>query len=396
MSSSNQIRLAYLAEATAGTTPATGAWTPIRYTSEGLDASVSYTQSNEVRSDRQPSGNVLVGVDPGGNISGELAQTSWVADMVEAAMNDTWNAKSDTGAKTLTLTATGGNFKVTASTSFAAYAFAVGDMVEVQGFATGSNGMAYVTSVATGAIGIVAPSTWSSQAGGGNEHLVRHGYVEIGSDETTFTICKSFLDLSSKGITYRGMRPDSMSVDVPARGTATIQFGMVAEGSTAYDPSEDVCTATAYSISSAGTEDSLAGAGNVGLVVVNGARVGYCVAGFSLNVANNNQAEQCVNETFPFAQNPGEASAQVTLNAYLTDANFTLHSSKLAGTAISTFFPVVTASGEGWAFGIPAFKPNFPDAASGGKNQQTMMALTGIAEPTSTQNAVRVYKVTQS
>lgn len=393
MASSSQVKLSYIAESTYGTTPASGSFDVVRFSSESLTGTPSFTQSNEIRSDRQPTGQTLTGLDVSGTLSGALAPTKWITDMLASAMMDTWTTAATTGAIDLDIT-TSGTKLARASGSFVTDGFAVGDLIQLSGFSTSANNTyVYVSSVAALEMTIVGPATLADESGGGNEIAKRHAYIEIGSDLSSYSISKNFLDLTSKAIAYRGLRVNGATIDVQNRAEATISFDLAGGGSSPYSPGTDITDGR--TVNAVATEQALSGSSHVGLIVVDGARVAYCLSGFNLQVSNNHSARNCLGSLAPSNQDAGEASVNVSLNAYLTDDNFSFHAAKTNGSTVSVVFPVVN-NGEGYAFAIPAFKPNSSDAQSGGKNQQLMMNITGTAEPTSTRNALRIYHITQS
>ena len=398
MSSSSQVRLAYIAESTYGSTPTSGDFETIRFNSESLSGTPVTNQSAEVRADRQPTGNNLVGIDLGGDVTGNLSPTTWVTDFMEAAMMDTWNARISSSG-TITLAATGSNYKLTRSTgSFTSDGIAVGDLIELAtGFGSTVNHK-FIEVTTASALNVVGagPASLATAAGSGDEVVYRHKYCEVGSDDASFSMSKNFQDLATgTALSYRGMRVNSMTVDLQARQDGTVSFNLVGGGtSTPYDTSGDL--ATGRTVNTAETQGALNGSNDAGLIIVDQTRVGYCVGGFNLQINNNMTPQVCVGQLPASQQNSGEATANVTLNAFLSDDNFSLHANKQAGTTIAIAMPVTTSAGEGYAFSLPAFKPAFPDAQSGGKNQQTILPISGVAEPTSTRNAVRVYHVTQS
>ena len=188
LQSTNRVALAKVREATFGVTPANPAFKSIRQTSSGLAASPQTEVSAEIRPDRQVTDLILVGMQAGGDIGGELSFRS-VDDDFEEALQGTWSTKpaievtvadteiSDVTATTLTVAAglgtpfkanhlvlltglpTASNnkvAKVTSSTStsivFPASTFAVetapipvGAAVRVVGFAGASADIAAVT-----------------------------------------------------------------------------------------------------------------------------------------------------------------------------------------------------------------------------------------------------------
>lgn len=93
MVDSSQTRLAYIAEATYGTTPATPTLLEQRFVSEGLNANIANVVSNEVRSDRNTTDLVQVGSSAGGNIDIELSYGSF-EDWLESLMYSAWSTNT--------------------------------------------------------------------------------------------------------------------------------------------------------------------------------------------------------------------------------------------------------------------------------------------------------------
>lgn len=87
---SSQTRLAYVAESTYGTTPATPTMQIMRVTGEGLKPALSYITSDEIRADRNVPDLTLVGSEAGGNIDFELSYGS-MDDVLESLMYSTWS-----------------------------------------------------------------------------------------------------------------------------------------------------------------------------------------------------------------------------------------------------------------------------------------------------------------
>lgn len=81
----------YIAEATYGTTPATGNWSTARFVTDNLGGRPVTSQSAEQRGDREPVAQILTGLDVGGSLNVEWSQTTF-DDFLEALMGGTWTA----------------------------------------------------------------------------------------------------------------------------------------------------------------------------------------------------------------------------------------------------------------------------------------------------------------
>lgn len=83
--------IGYVAEAAYGTTPATPAFKPLRYTKSSLDLAKTIFQSAELRPDRQIAGITHGLVSVGGSVDTELSYQSH-DDLLEAVLCGTWTA----------------------------------------------------------------------------------------------------------------------------------------------------------------------------------------------------------------------------------------------------------------------------------------------------------------
>lgn len=89
MASGSRHQLSYIAEVTAGTTPATPAFQRLRHTSCGLKLSKNTIQSAEIRADRQISDMRHGAFQVGGNIGAELSDGTY-DDLLQAALGGSW------------------------------------------------------------------------------------------------------------------------------------------------------------------------------------------------------------------------------------------------------------------------------------------------------------------
>ena len=180
-SASDKVRLSYKQEATLGVIKSAGNMIEIRKTDESMSGTPKITESAEVVSDAQPTGQLIVGLDVGGGINAELAPTISQHDFIEAGMRSKWGggiASSgaviviDTAAKTLTGTLT----------TFVTDGFAVGDMVALSNFANAVNNVVVqITAVTETVITYAGASTMVDETGGGDEVVTRPAYLDWGN-----------------------------------------------------------------------------------------------------------------------------------------------------------------------------------------------------------------------
>ena len=145
--SSSRSKTGYVAEVTAGTTPASPAITNLRVTSSQVAYTPSRVTSNEIRSDRQVADQILTKLDAGGNVGFELSYHAF-DDMIAGALQGAWINNPNQAVTALsTTTAT-----VAAGTAFKAQMLGL-----TSGFATPANNGLFVVS-SSGATSVVFPA----------------------------------------------------------------------------------------------------------------------------------------------------------------------------------------------------------------------------------------------
>lgn len=154
MANTSQTRLAYIAESTWGTTPATPAFNEQRFTGENLNANIANTTSNEIRSDRNVSDLVQTGQTAGGSVDTELSYGAFDT-WLESLLYSTWSSdvlKNGVTEKSLTLEKT---FETGATDQFHRIAGAVCDTLELN---------VNVGEIVTASWGFMGKSMTSAQA----------------------------------------------------------------------------------------------------------------------------------------------------------------------------------------------------------------------------------------
>jgi hypothetical protein len=134
MSDANRTSVRVVQEVTRGVTPASPAFQELRVTASGLTAQPNFVQSSELVSDRQVRDQILVGVEPGGNIPQEVSFGA-LDPVLPGVMFNPWAVK---------LQAEGGT-EITAvsstayTTSTRPSAFALGMLIRASGFTNAAN-----------------------------------------------------------------------------------------------------------------------------------------------------------------------------------------------------------------------------------------------------------------
>ena len=396
MSSSNLVRIAFIEETTLGETPVAGNFTTARFISESLSGTPTTTESQQIRTDRMSSGQVAVGLEVGGDINFELAKEAALDNLIEGAMlNDfdvqasqTVDLEIDATAKTIERAS--GDFNATLE---------VGDIITLVGFVnTVNNTQAQVVEIVSALIIRVVFNETNGpvvdEVGSGTSYQ-RADKLVIGTTKKSFSMEKTFLDLTNKAINYRGMVANNMTLNI---SYGEIINGTVGFNGTDYEPVDaavDFMT-NARTINAAATSNSMNG--SIDMPFINTSDSGtfdeasFCIQSVNLNLTNNYQAQTCIGEAAPKDYSPGQASIEVSISAYLSVSNWSALAKKLSQDAFGIGF-LVKNSGGFYGFYLPQVQVSFPDPSSAGANQQISLEMEGTAKVgASGESALVIYR----
>lgn len=379
MSSSNLVRVAVIEESTYGVTPVAGNFKTARFTSEKLSGSPDVVQSATIRSDRMSSGNVVSGLKVQGDIQVEVAKDSVIDLFLGSAMHNTWNIFAPV---TVDLTIATGTKKITRATgSFVTDGIVVGDFVSLIGFATASNNtQIMVAAVSALEITYVGP-VLVNEVGTGTSYD-RADKLVIGQNKKSFTLEKTFLDLTTKALIYKGMAVDKFNINASYGSIVKATFGFMGNHYTSATAASEFATYSRV-IDAAETTNALNGSIDMPFLASSDTgtldAVGFCIQSVDLSLNNNLQAMNCIGEAAPVDYSSGSAQIDVTLSAYLSNANWSLLPKKLSQAAFALGFQIKNAGGF-YAFYIPQIQISMDDPSSGGSNQQISLSMKGTAK----------------
>lgn len=380
MSSSNQVRIAMIEETTYGETPVVGDFETVRFTSDSLSGSPETTESQQIRTDRASSGQVVTSLTVGGDLNYELAKEPAIDLLLESAMYNSWassvavSADLDIDATAKTLTRAGGDFNTDVK---------VGDIITLAGFVATNNNTQVMVGVITSAtvIGIITPDTITTESATGGTFQVADT-MGIGTVKKSLSLEKSFLDLSEKAINYRGMIISNFAVSAAYGSIVTGNF--TASGNN-YEPVEvaaDFIT-DGRTITPAATTNSMNGSVDMPFIANNADgsfnKTDFCIQSVDISLNNNLTPQTCIGEVAPKDYSEGTAQIEVSISAYLADANWEFLAKKLSQQSFSIGFMVKNGGGY-YGFYLPAVQVSFDDPASAGINQDVIMDMSGVAK----------------
>jgi len=379
MSSSNLVRLAYIEEATLGETPASGDFTTARFTSESISGTPETTQSQQIRTDRLSSGQIVTGLTVEGSLSFELAKENSIDELLESAMLNTWNVQS---LVTVDLEIDGSAKTIERASGSWSPLVVVGDILTLAGFSTSANNtqVQVVEIVSSLIIRVVAVNVLVTEIGSGTTYK-RADKLTIGTTKKSFSIEKTFLDLTTKALIYKGMLVNSMSLNIAYGEIITGEFAFNGTKYLEADTAGEFIT-NSRTITAPATTNSLNG--SIDMPFLNSSAVGtldevtFCIQSAGISLANNYLAQTCIGEAAPKDYSAGQADVEVNLSTYLSNTNWSIISKKLTQEPFALGFMVKNL--DGWyAFYLPAVQVTFPDPSSGGQNQEISLDMSGVA-----------------
>jgi hypothetical protein len=384
------------AQVTAASAPLTGGlydWNTARFVSEKYSGTPDTTESAQIRTDRMSSGQVVTGLKVDGGHNFELAKELALEDFMESAMFSAWDGTSLTETVSIALDATA--HTLTRGSGDFTTKLAVGDFIVLTGYTnTTNNTIVQVMVVTALVITYAGPSGMVTETHSATYN--RCAKLAIGTTQKSLTIEKTFTDLTTKAILYKGCLVSQMELD--------ISYGKLVQGSFStsgndYDTADAASEFLSYLeyIDSPATTQSLNGSVDMPFTMTNVtgsfAQDGFCIQSLKVQLNNNLQPQTCIGNAAPEAYSAGTAAIKIDLSSYLKDANWDLLARKLSQDSFALGFMVKNTDGY-YGFYFPALQVSFDDPASGGANQQISMNMTGTAKVgASGESAMSIYRI---
>lgn len=338
------------------------------------------------------SGQVVTNLTVGGSYNFELAKEDAVDLFFKSAMYNTWvtTAPVTVGltiaatASTLTRDAGDWNSEVR-----------VGDFLQLTGFTTTANNTEVMVSAINSATELkIVGVDLVDDATGTDFQLA--DYLEIGITPTSFTVEKSFEDLTEKAVNYRGQLVSEFNLDVSHGSIINGSFTFMGNDYEPVDAAADWVT-NGRTVTAPATTNFLNGSVDMPFVAsdANSADMSiadFCINGVTLALTNNLFARNCIGLAAPKSYGEGQAGITVGINTYLGNTNWSMISKKLSQEPFAIAFILKNAGGF-YAFYLPAVQVSFDDPASGGQNSDVMLDMSGVAKVGSNgESALRIFR----
>lgn len=351
----SQHSLAYVAESTFGTTPASPSFKPLRHTGTTLGLSKGAIESAELRNDRQVKdfrhGNKSIA----GDVNIEMSYGSH-DDLLEAVFEGTWTTAIS---ETVTADAATGTF-TRATGSWISDGFAVGDIVTVSGYAAAGNNGRFVVTTVVALVMSVTPiegQTMATATGAGETFEVAAN-LRTGTTRRSFTLERDFDDITQY-LRFTGVNFNTFAVDITQDATGqivTATLGSIGKGQTTATTA--LAGATYASETTTSPFDSYSG------VIRDGGANIATVTTLSLNVDNGMSPLYVVgsDETLE----PSQQRSRLTGNMTVYFEDTTILNKFINETETTLQFSLVDVAGNEYMFYLPRVKYNSgqPDVTS--------------------------------
>ncbi len=375
-------------------TGGSGSFRTARFTSENYSGTPETTESQNIRTDRLSSGQVVTSLSVEGGHNFELAKEEAIEDFMESAMYNVWTTSTlksatmdiDTSLQTITR----------ASGSFTTDGVVVGDFLKLTNFAAaGNNVIVMVMEVTSATVIKYAGPTGMVTVVADAANFQVCDKISIGTTKKSLTVEKTFTELTTKGLVYRGCIVNEMELNI---GYGSLINGSFKTMGNDYDQADAASEFASYLeyFKAAATSQSLNGSVDMPFLATNVTGTweqdALCIQSLKLGLNNNLTTLNCIGREAPDDYSPGTAQVTASLSSYLKDANWNMLAKKLSQESFALGFEVKNS--DGWyGFYIPALQVTFDDPMSAGANQEVSMEMNGIAKVGSGgESSLTIYK----
>lgn len=374
---------AQTALAVANFTGGSGEFQDARFTSEKYSGTPDTTESAQIRTDRMSSGQVVTGLKVDGGHSFELAKEQAIEDFMQSAMFNSWFAQEPvTG--TFHIDVTSGIKIERSAGNFSDEGVVVGDFIQLSDFSSDENNVIVMVMDIqdSGETLLVAAPAGMAAATAESATYQVCDKLSIGVTKNSLTVEKTFLDLTTKGLIYRGCLVAQMEIKVEYGSLISGSFDTSGNDYEAVDAAEDFASYGEF-LNDPATTDSMNGSVDMPFVATNvtgdWAQDQFCLQSVDLQLNNNLTVQNCIGKAAPQDYSPGTSDITVSLSSYLKDTNWELLAKKLSQEPFALGFLVQNIDGF-YAFYMPAIQVSFDDPQSGGANQEISMDMKGTCK----------------
>lgn len=376
MSDTNRVLLAYVEETTFGVTPSGPAPTlqNMRYTGESLIQATDFVQSQEIRSDRQIPDHVRTGVRAEGDINLELSYGAY-DDLLRAALQSAaWTSEVSVDSADTGISAAASDDSFNHTTAWANDP-AAGDIIKVSGFTTNASNNGYFRVVSATSSKIIVNRPLTDESAGDAVTIENLSQITNGTTQLSYSIEKSFLDLSNIFEVLVGMTVNGLSLNVQPDQIITGNFSFMGKSA-----ASGTSTVGDGSNTAAPTNDVMNAIDHINAVVEGGAD--YDITQFGLELNNNLRARLQVGTLGAVSIGAGTAEITGVVQAYFNDA--AVMNKYLNAAETELFIVAEDAAGNAYVIDLPAVKYTSGQRVAGGINQDVIADMQYAAKLSAT------------
>ena len=373
--SGSRTSLAYIAEVTFGTLPATPELTEIRTTGLTISPSVESARSNEIRSDRQTSSLAQVAASNAGDMNIELSPDAHDVFLEAVLMSPDWTDEGLTGSADI-------DFTVTVNTIDQSGADFSGYLPEQKIRITGTtsnNGIYTVKSVSTGpADTITVREDLVTEAG--TSAVMESEMITNGVTERSFSIEEAQNDVGKFTIT-NGMRFSKLNLNAASGEILAGAFTLM--GTTSTTSSATVDNDSTYT--PAPTKDVFNATSNMKLLEVRevnsdgsvGAAIDMTIKSMDFTIDNQMEEQTAVANLYPVGVAARSLMAEINMEVYFQD--HTIFDHMIANNNLVVRFALTNTTddlaGDWLFFSFPGCKVESYDKPTDNKDSDVMARI---------------------
>lgn len=399
MSSAAAVETIAVPEVTYGVTPPLAGVVAgtVRFISESLSGTPQTTQSAELRRDRMSAGQVVTGLESGGDINQELSKDPLIEDFMEGAMMSGWvvGATVAPGPTTLTKHAAPNDQTATliitgdtGDIDGAGRALEEGDIINLGGFTNAENNVPVqiisITDDTT--MEVVVPRNAVTETAALGE-VSLGSYLDIGTVINSWTLSKAYTDVlhlatdEEHSQRYPGSLINTMAVTITYGQIVTINFGILSNGYLQEHPSlHQKIEDAGGTVNPASTTQPMNGSIDMPTLTIDGAPTDFCIESLTISLDNGLTPQNCIGHLAPMKYNLGTANISIEASIYLGDQSYDkFMPGKLSMAPIGLMATVANDDG-GYAFDLRAIQLTFPDPAASGGDAPVMIDASGTAK----------------
>lgn len=307
--------MGYIAEVTAGVTPATPAFKAVRLNTTNLGLSKTTLQSAELRSDRQVADVRHGNYNIAGDIVSDLSYESY-DDFLEAVFCGAYAPSAARTSAAISAAAGDDSFNDSGN-AFLTAGFKVGQRVIVTGFSTGANNIigGVISSVTAGKMiisGAQGAAIVTEAAGPTVTIVTQEKTLKGGSTRRSFTFERRFTDIVQY-LRYKGCEFDKLSLSVKPNAMVASTFSLMGRTMDAVAQTA-IAGATYPAASTTAPMDSFSG------VITEGGVAISKVTEISLNIVNGISPMFVVGSKGAADMSIGRFQITANISAYFDDA----------------------------------------------------------------------------